>query len=274
MDSEFWARELDPLRLVIETLDKIADFDSETVMIIGAQCRDALHKLQGHDFPLRSTTDLDIAIAISDWEVYERIVSKLRPSGDTGIRFIVSGIPVDIMPFGTVENPRGSVTPRSRSERIDVFAFREIFTEATPLELGPGSVVRLPTRAGYSALKMKAWCDRSIRYEERDASDLAVACYWYQNDPEVIRGLYESLRGNQHLENAEFNQDLAALAVMAEDIRGTIGIQRASELKNYWEASDLGYLSKYFTPSLFPPGAWTSDLSTRQQYARHLGLSL
>ncbi|WP_238815562.1 GyrI-like domain-containing protein [Nocardia brasiliensis] len=39
-----------------------------------------------------------------------------------------------------------------------------------------GYRIRLPTPAGYAALKLQAWCNRSANSEYQDAADLTSAC--------------------------------------------------------------------------------------------------
>jgi predicted nucleotidyltransferase len=155
------------------------------MMVIGAACRDILHASYGHSFVLRATRDIDVALSLSEWEPYDRLTQSLRRAGHTGIRYLVRDIPVDLMPFGDVEDPTGVVTPAARREAMDVFALREVFEHSSTLSLGEDLQIRIPSAAGYCALKMSAWANRSTTGESRDAPDIAAALYWYMESEAI-----------------------------------------------------------------------------------------
>jgi predicted nucleotidyltransferase len=84
---------------------------------------------------------------LPDWAPFEELTQRLEPIGTTGIRYLIRSIPVDLVPFGDVEDPTGSVTPTRRDEDMSVFAFREVFDHASNLRLPRifryGSLLRL-----------------------------------------------------------------------------------------------------------------------------------
>lgn len=51
----------------------------------------------------------------------------------------------------------------------------QVYATADAVRFGGGPEIRLPTVAGYVALKLKAWIDRSAVYNEKDAPDLGLA---------------------------------------------------------------------------------------------------
>lgn len=57
-------RYLDLVRSVVQELRKLSEINPDDVMVVGASCRDILHASYGHDFRLRSTHDVDVAIAL------------------------------------------------------------------------------------------------------------------------------------------------------------------------------------------------------------------
>jgi predicted nucleotidyltransferase len=57
-------QQLSPVRRVIEALASLGDINPHDLMVVGASCRDILHSALGHGFPLRGTTDVDVAIAL------------------------------------------------------------------------------------------------------------------------------------------------------------------------------------------------------------------
>lgn len=96
-------------------------------------------------------------------------------TGTNGLRYLVADIPLDIVPFGSVESPPGVSVPPRRNAPVNVQGMQQAFDHALELPLPDATVIRIPTPAGFVALKMHAWVDRATDYEDRDAYDLAVA---------------------------------------------------------------------------------------------------
>ena len=236
---------LDPLRsdpallhlvdtVVGELSAKSTRLRAEAVMLVGAGCRDILQSALGHDFPLRATADLDLGLAIANWAAYDELTSKLPKAGNTGIRYRVAGVSADLMPFGTVENPPGMVTPNARREPMSVWGFTEVFKAAQPLPLPNAGTIRIPTVAGYAALKLAAWLDRSAYGEYKDASDIATVLYWYSKAPAVTERLYDTARGHDLMLQEDYDDAAAAARILGEDIADIIGRARRSELAERW----------------------------------------
>lgn len=187
----------DPIaRVVQEIRERAPGFDPNCVMLVGACCRDLIHAALGHDFELRATRALDLALAIGEWQSYELFASAFQRADHTGIGFKIAGVVADLLPFGDLENPRGRTVPPTRAEAISVWAFAEIFSSSSPLKLGPSLAIRWPTIPGYVAAKLGAWLDRSQWMEAKDANDIALATYWYANSKDVEDRLYNTPDGS------------------------------------------------------------------------------
>jgi predicted nucleotidyltransferase len=208
-------------------------------MLVGARCRDALHAALGHTSPNTATQDLDLGVALSDWAAFERVDGAFRRTGSNGIRYLISGIPVDVMPFGSpIEDPSGIASPATRVEGLVVFGFEDVFTHALLIDLpGVGHQIRIPTPAGYAALKARAWVDRSVDGEYKDASDFGLILRWYDDWTEVQDRLY----GNQLsiAERYEFDMPLAAAHVLGSDMRTNLKPSNADNLALAFAGSDL-----------------------------------
>lgn len=167
-----------PAGLVISELRDRID-PKRPPMLIGAEARDILHTGLGHSFKNKATQDVDLAFAIPDWPAYAALVDGLTPIPDTGIAFRVAGMHVDVMAFGSVESPQGTVTPPFReADPLDVFGMTQAYASAHTASFGEGLNIRVPTVAGYVALKLKAWIDRSAVHNQKDAPDLGLALFW------------------------------------------------------------------------------------------------
>jgi len=203
-------------------------------MVVGAHCRDILQSALGQELALRTTDDIDFGLAIASWAAYDELTRKLEPTGHTGIRYQVANVPTDLMPFGAVEKPWGTVTPPARNEPMSVWSFTEVFEAACRLSLPNAGTIRIPTVAGYAALKLAAWLDRSVYGQYKDAVDIATVLYWYSESLEVDARLYETEHGQDILVQEESDYPVAAARVLGEDIAAVIGSTRLSELAERW----------------------------------------
>lgn len=219
---------------VVDALAAVSD-PLPRVMLVGAVCRDALHLEHGHTTALRSTDDLDLALVVDGLDQFDQITSQLRrtPSAAGTVRYVIAGTAVDLVPFGQqVEDPDGTVTPR---EEMSVFGFQDVIASARSVSLRQNRHVLVPTAAGYTVLKLKAWADRSAVGQYKDAPDLAAAMYWYQNDPSTIDRLYsDDADSLSHLMSADWDQDLAAIRLLIADALDLLTPTRRSELKDVW----------------------------------------
>ncbi len=258
------AAHLDIVDSVVGELVADGRIRPETIMLLGAECRDILHRAHGHQFSLRGTSDVDVGLAIDDWNAHDAVLSQFTATGTTGIRYRISGMSVDIMPFGSIEQPRGEVSPSRRLEQpFSVFAFQEVFQASLPLILPSGVAIRIPTPAGYSALKVRAWRDRwTASFETKDGPDLATIVYWYSEDADVASRLWETLEGISLLESVGFDYPVAAAKLLGMDTIALIGSERASELRPLWDELDLDELAKVFGDAVLP--GWPTDRAARR----------
>lgn len=233
--------------VVTELSAKSTHLRTDDVMVVGASCRDILQSALGHEFALRATADIDLGLAVANWAAYDDLTGKLPVIGHTGIRYQVAGVSADLMPFGAVEDPPGTVTPTARHEPMNVWGFAEAFAAALPLPLPRAGTIRIPTVAGYAALKLAAWLDRSTNGEYKDASDIATAVYWYTKSPEVDTHLYDTSQGQDILLQEDSDYSVAAARVLGEDIADVVGRTRVSELAERWPGPRPDLLHRWMT---------------------------
>ncbi|MBM7412606.1 putative nucleotidyltransferase [Clavibacter michiganensis] len=257
---------------VVSEVLRVTEVDAGSVLLIGAEARDILHSARGHDTSLRGTTDVDIGIAVEDWAVYARIEETFARTGDSGIRFLIAGMPVDVVPFGEVEDPRGVTRPRARGdEDLVVFGFADALRLAWPLPLPSGAVVRLPRVEAYVVMKMSAWMERSPGYEHRDAYDLSVALGWYVADQSVTARAWE--RDALVLE-ADGDLELVIAAFLGADAAATLSQQDRDDLRERWRRTDMDALARAFSTG--PRQPWSGDPARSRRLLDWLtrGLSL
>ncbi len=127
------------------------------LLLVGAAARDVLLSY-AHGIALaRATHDADLALAVPNWDAFETLRRRLADSGifePTPARHKLrhrSGIRIDLIPFGGVERPDGSIAwPPEYAEVMEVLGFAEARASAIEVRL-PDShildVVALPMLA-------------------------------------------------------------------------------------------------------------------------------
>lgn len=232
------------------------------VMLVGAWCRNVLHRALGHTFDTTATVDLDLALALSSWDTYRVLSSTFPRVGRTGLRYRIASCDVDLLPFGAIENPEGVVEPPSRDASFSVWSFGEVFATSLPLTVRAGLAVRIPTIAGFAAAKLGAWLDRSAEHETKDATDLALILHWYAESSDVQDRLYGTSAGNEVLIAEEVDVRCAAARLLGLDVAELLGPQRQSELLARWPGN-----SALLSSSLRMRGSptWSAASARRQE---------
>jgi predicted nucleotidyltransferase len=226
---------LGPIARVVESmLTEPVGIEPGNLMVVGAWCRDIWHHAMGHTFATSATRDLDLALALSSWEAFDAVARSFPRIGDTGIRFRIAGFTVDLLPFGDIEDPRGTDHPPTRDTTMSVWAFEEIRSASLPLVLPGVGEVRIPTVPGLAASKLAAWLDRSEWREIKDAADLALILFWYAESADIHDRLYDTREGNSILLAESADLQLAAAHLLGVDVANTLGPQRTSELAVRW----------------------------------------
>jgi predicted nucleotidyltransferase len=192
-----------------------------------------LRSASGLEAGLRTTEDIDFGLALADWAAYDGLTKRLEPVGDTRIRYRVVDVPTDLIPFGKLERPPGKVNPPRRDESMGVLGFTEVFQASCPLSLPNAGTIRIPTIAGYAALKLTAWLDRSVHNRYKDASDIASVLHWYSELPEVNTFLYETEEGVEILLQEDADYSVASARVLGRDIAQILD-SRTHELTRSW----------------------------------------
>jgi predicted nucleotidyltransferase len=194
-------------------------------LLIGAKAIDIqLHNV--HGLPAyRPTRDADFAVALESWEQFEALKSALAATGlfkadprrAQRLEY-AGGFPVDLVPFGGLESPRGTIAwPPDASQVMTVMGFAEINSAAEEISV-PGRP--LPLRAaslpGLAVLKVFAWNDR---YEPRDAHDLAALLQNYHH----AAGDERLYREEALLKSMEYDMTKAGAALLGKDAAAILG---------------------------------------------------
>lgn len=171
--------ELRELAGVLRVVHGAVDHDVERWLIVGATARDlVLHHLYG--LPAgRRTEDLDIALAVETWAIFENVEQRLVAGGaerdpTARHRFRLLGWTMDVLPFSGVARDGVILWPPSNDTAMSVFGFDEASRNAFEVLL-PGDVSAfVASPAGLLILKLMAWRDRHWERPHHDAVDLSA----------------------------------------------------------------------------------------------------
>lgn len=188
--------------LLIELLRKLTDsfgrMDRE-FYVIGATARDIIVQQLLDTASTRRTKDLDIAVAIPDWDAFEQIKERLvadgfKKSNDMYQRFYYGAYEVDIVPYGVVAKEDDNIYwPPEEVVAMSVKGFDEVLSEAITVSIDDEFKVKIASLHGLFLLKLNAWLDRNAK-TSKDAEDMSfiLSNYFMANlDREIHQEVYD-----------------------------------------------------------------------------------
>lgn len=194
-------------------------------LVTGAFARD-LHLLYGHGIaPRRETEDLDLALAVPDWDAYATLRASLVATGEfsevpgaAAHRLRFRGVlPVDLVAFGPVESPDRTIAwPPRGAVVMNVFGYREALASASNVLLPgdtPAKVVSLPALV---LLKLVCWRDRQYASPGKDAHDIALVQRHYLDAGNAERLFAEFADWTSA---DDFDHELAGARLLGVDMR-------------------------------------------------------
>jgi len=191
---------------LLETMDRHARALNTPFFVAGATARDLILDLGYQISAGRVTRDLDLAVMVEGWDAYDRLNQALVATG----QFVENSRihhrllykdswPVDLIPFGPVEAPPGTIAwPPDRAEVMKVLGFREILEQRLLVRIRKGLDVPVASLAGLAVMKLIAWHERRA---ERDAADLALLLKHYAaagNEERLFGEQQELLKAEGH----------------------------------------------------------------------------
>jgi len=147
--------------------------------IIGATARDIIIKQLLDKDSTRHTQDLDIAISIPNWDIYEEISNDLsnlknfEKSKNQKQRFIYKEIyEIDIVPFdGVAKEDLNIYWPPEEDIAMSVIGFKEILDNVIKIKVDNEFDIYIASLSGIFLLKLNAWKYRHIS-TSKDAVDI------------------------------------------------------------------------------------------------------
>ncbi len=147
------------------------------LFVVGAQARDIAMKILGVDESKRRTCDLDVAVGVQNWMLFDGICKTLENNNFKRIgntqKFVYrnNDYEVDIVPFGGVEENEQICWPPDGNPVMSVKGFQNIMQASNTVVIENNVEIRIPTLCGLFFLKLDAWKDRHDS-TNKDAIDM------------------------------------------------------------------------------------------------------
>lgn len=191
--------------------------------MVGATARDIILEHQFDIQPQRATIDIDIGVLMAGWDNFNELKdelirsTKFSPSKQKQRLLYDGNFPVDIIPFGAIEDENGSITwPPDHDIRMSVAGFQESYQHSIPVKLSsdPELIVKVVSLAGLALLKLISWDDNPER-QNRDASDFLFIMKHYLDAGNLDRFFDE---GIDIVEEDTYDYDIASARFLGRDI--------------------------------------------------------
>jgi predicted nucleotidyltransferase len=222
-----------PLKPLLEELSTFFDSIGTKFYIIGATARDMIMNAHGEKSG-RATRDLDIAIAISNWDKYQQIESELikidgfKKDIKQKQRFIYNELfHLDIVPFGEIMDSDDKILwPPNEETAMSVLGFSEVDKATHKIDIDENLTLNIASLAGIFLLKIVAWNERH-NSSNKDADDLGFILFYYF-------GINENRIIEHHLdlfEDSNFTRTTAGARLIGRDIANILKDSLANKQK-------------------------------------------
>lgn len=195
--------------LLVELLKKLTDsFNrmNREFYVIGATARDIIIRQLIGTTSGRKTRDLDIAIAIPDWSVFDEIKEILVADGfkkslHMHQRFYYGDYELDIVPYGVAKDDDNIYWPPEEEIAMSVKGFDEALSKSITIRIDDEFDIKIASLHGLFLLKFNAWLDRNIK-TGKDAEDMSfiLSNYFMANlDRNVHPEVYDWERFDEYI---------------------------------------------------------------------------
>lgn len=215
--------------LLKELLQKLTDYFQSIgsdFYIIGATARDIILSGIHKQDSTRRTADLDIAIAIKDWDKFDQISKELcnidgfhKSNKQKQLFWYKRDFKLDIVPFGEVAKADNNIYwPPEEVFAMSVVGFTEVADNTLEITIDNNLSVKVASLPGIFILKLAAFNDRKNE-TNKDADDLAfiIKNYLEINIERAVAehyDIYDALK---------FNTFTAGATLLARDIKTILG---------------------------------------------------
>ena len=166
---------------LVDLLEKLTDSFSRMehdFFVIGATARDIVIQEMLNTSSRRKTRDLDLAIAVPNWQEFDKIKKSLIADGfeidkDKQQRFYYGDYEIDIVPYGYVAKEDDNIYwPPEETIAMSVKGFDEALSDAITVSIDDRFSIKIASLHGLFLLKLNAWMDRHLT-TNKDAEDMS-----------------------------------------------------------------------------------------------------
>ncbi|MEN8194773.1 MAG: hypothetical protein ABFS12_18275 [Bacteroidota bacterium] len=211
---------------VLILINQAAEASNCKFLVIGATARDIILK---HCYnvkeDLRATIDLDVAIAVQNWESFNKIKNTLLED-DKFTKdmleyriYYEESVPVDLIPFGGIANKEGNIFFQSENTKMTILGFEEALKNAKNIIIADDQTKILVAHLeNLFVMKLISW-DEKYPERRKDATDMFLILKYY------LEGDNEDKLYNEYsdiLDEDNFDYELASARVLGRDIARTV----------------------------------------------------
>lgn len=210
------------LKELLEELTKYFGSIGTEFYVIGATARDIILSGIHNQESGRKTDDLDIAIAIPDWNKFEEIsiglcqVDGFYKSKKQKQRFWFRKVfMLDIVPFGEIARTDKNIYwPPEETHAMSVVGFTNVAKHTLEITVDNSLKINVASLPGIFLLKLAAWRDRHLE-KNSDADDMAFIISNYLN----INDLRAATENYDIYEDENFTTFTAGATLLGRDMR-------------------------------------------------------
>ncbi len=221
---------------VIEIVSEAAKQQNIDFLLIGAYARN-LFLMDKPAVPIpRWTYDVDVACQVRNWEEYQALVQSLvekydfrrDPSSKHRLLWGKEDMPLDIIPFGGVENSKGEIFwPPNFDTCLNVRGFKAALHSADEIPIGR-TKVKIIKPPLFALLKLISYLDDNSR--TKDLKDFYFVANNYFDITDVGARVYADAGPDADiLEKENFDYIVAGAELIGRDC-GSIDKQLSSEI--------------------------------------------
>ena len=172
----------DPLYETLAALQKSLEQLDLQLYVVGACARDIAMKVLNVPASARRTIDIDVAIALNNWEMFDRVSElllhnnfekdlyakqKFYYKGEDG----TNDYEVDVVPFGPLANNEVIGWPPEGNPEMSVRCFEDVMKDADTIIVDENVQFCIASLSGQFLIKLDAWIDRHLK-TDKDARDM------------------------------------------------------------------------------------------------------
>lgn len=172
----------DPLYETLGALQKSLEQLDLQLYVVGACARDIAMKVLNVPASARRTIDIDVAIALDNWDMFDKVSDLLRQNnfkkdpyakqkfyykGEDG----TNDYEVDVVPFGPLANNEVIGWPPEGNPEMSVRCFEDVMKDADTIIVDESVRFCIASLSGQFLIKLDAWIDRHLK-TDKDARDM------------------------------------------------------------------------------------------------------